>query len=102
VSQTKPLFASGRPESEIGCRAEVLGTLPAATSGSPESRRKKLSTWRQDPAHPSLRFRRLKGSEDRFSVRVGDHYRALGRRSGKAVVWVWIGSHADYDRLMGG
>lgn len=31
---------------------------------------KNYHLWRRDPHHPSLRFRRLQGSEDRFSVRV--------------------------------
>lgn len=57
--------------------------------------------WRQNPSHPSLRFRRLQGGEERFSIRVGDHYRALGRRAGETMTWVWIGTHADYDRLVG-
>ena len=39
---------------------------------------KNYHLWRRDPHHPSLRFRRLQGRDDRFSVRVGDHYRALG------------------------
>jgi hypothetical protein len=43
----------------------------------------------------------LQGSEDRFTIRIGDHYRALGRQKGARLTWVWIGSHADYDRLMG-
>ena len=57
--------------------------------------------WRRDPHHPSLRFRRLQGNEERFSVRVGDHYRALGKLAGDKVIWVWIGTHSDYDRLVG-
>jgi len=56
--------------------------------------------WRYDPHHPSLRFRRLQGSADRFSVRVGDHYRALGILSADTITWVWIGTHAEYDRLV--
>ena len=62
---------------------------------------KNYHLWKQDPRHPSLRFRRLQGREDRCSIRVGDHYRALGRQTGDKMVWVWIGSHADYDRLVG-
>jgi len=38
---------------------------------------KNYHLWRRNPHHPSLRFRRLQGSTDRFSIRVGDHYRAL-------------------------
>jgi hypothetical protein len=62
---------------------------------------KNYRLWRQPPNHPSLRFRRLQGSEDRFSIRVGSHYRALGRLAGDRIIWVWIGAHADYDRLTG-
>ena len=62
---------------------------------------KNYHLWRRNPNHPSLRFRRLQGGEDRFSIRVGDHYRALGRRAGQTMTWVWIGTHADYARLVG-
>jgi hypothetical protein len=61
---------------------------------------KNYKLWRENPSHPSLHFRRLKGSEDRFTVRIGDHYRALGRLSSGTVTWVWIGTHADYDKLV--
>lgn len=57
--------------------------------------------WRRDPHHPSLHFRRLRGSADRFTVRVGGHYRALGTLTGNTIMWVWIGTHAEYDRLLG-
>jgi hypothetical protein len=57
--------------------------------------------WQRDPQHPSLHFRRLKGSADRFSVRIGDHYRALGSLAADTITWVWIGTHAEYDRLVG-
>lgn len=62
---------------------------------------KNYSLWRRDPRHPSLRFRRLQGSEDRFTIRVGDHYRALGRLTGEKMIWAWIGTHSDYDRMAG-
>jgi hypothetical protein len=56
---------------------------------------KNYHLWRLSPNRPSLHFRRLKGSEDRFTVRIGDHYRALGRLSSGTMTWVWIGSHSD-------
>lgn len=62
---------------------------------------KNYHLWRRDPRHPSLHFRRLQGSKDRFSVRVGDHYRALGKQVGETITWVWIGTHSEYDRLIG-
>ena len=54
---------------------------------------------KSNPRHPSLRLKRI----GRFwSVRVGLHFRALGVDADDAIVWFWIGSHADYDKLVGG
>ena len=61
---------------------------------------KSYQLWRRDPHHPSLHFRRLQGHADRFSVRVGDHYRAFGTVTADTITWVWIGTHAEYDRLV--
>ena len=61
---------------------------------------KNYRLWLENPTHPSLHFRSLEGSKDRFSVRVGDHYRALGLLHSGTVTWVWIGTHAEYDRLV--
>jgi len=47
------------------------------------------------------RLQKLKGGKgNRFSIRIGDHHRAIGRLIGDAVEWVWIGSHEDYNKLM--
>ena len=58
--------------------------------------------WLRDSAHPSLDYHRLRGSQNRYSVRVGDHYRALGRVDGDAIIWVWVGTHEEYNRLLRG
>jgi hypothetical protein len=53
---------------------------------------------KRDPRHPSLQFKKV----GRFwSVRVGLRYRALAVDGADGCVWFWIGSHADYDRLIG-
>ena len=57
--------------------------------------------WRQDPSHPLLRCRRLHGSEDRFSIQTGDRHRAIATQTDETTIWVWIGAHSDYDRLVG-
>jgi hypothetical protein len=52
---------------------------------------------RQDPRHPSLHFKKV----GRFlSVRVGLHYRALAVEQESEVIWFWIGSHAEYEKLL--
>ena len=56
--------------------------------------------WRDNPRHTSLQFKRLHRSREIFSVRIGLRYRALGVQRDDAVAWYWIGSHAEYDRLV--
>lgn len=62
---------------------------------------KNYHLWHRDPQYPSLRFRRLQGSPDRFTVRVGRNHRAIGKLTADQMTWVWIGTHAEYDRLVG-
>jgi hypothetical protein len=50
----------------------------------------------EDPWHPSLHFKRVGRY---WSVRVGLHYRALGKPIAEGVLWGWIGTHAEYNRL---
>jgi hypothetical protein len=59
-----------------------------------------FGVWRENPAHPSLRFKQVHATEAIYSVRVGLGWRAIGLREGDAMVWFWIGSHAEYDRLI--
>ncbi len=56
--------------------------------------------WLADPGHRSLEFKQAHSRRPIMSIRIGLHWRALGERQGDAIVWFWIGSHADYDRLL--
>ena len=44
--------------------------------------RRAFDTFRADPQHPSLHFKRVHGTEPIYSVRVSTGYRALGVRQG--------------------
>lgn len=57
----------------------------------------KYTLLQADPRHPSLHFKRI-GSV--WSVRAGQHYRALGHDVADGIQWFWIGSHAEYDKLI--
>lgn len=59
------------------------------------------ATWSENPAHPSLRFKRVTSNEPIYSVRIGLGHRALGKFNGDTVTWFWVGSHAAYDRMLG-
>ena len=51
-----------------------------------------------NPRHPALHFKKVGKF---WSVRVGLAHRALAVEDGRDFIWVWIGSHDEYDRLIG-
>lgn len=61
---------------------------------------KNYELLREDPYHPSLHFKKIGLKKQLWSVRVGDHYRALGLDKPEGVVWFWVGTHAEYDRIL--
>lgn len=56
--------------------------------------------FRNDPNHPGLRFKKVHRDTPVFSVRVSREYRALGVLESDTIVWFWIGSHDEYERLI--
>ena len=52
---------------------------------------------KRNTRHPSLHFKKI---GRRWSVRVGADYRALALEVDGGFLWYWIGTHADYDRLI--
>ena len=59
---------------------------------------KAFDLLKADPKHPSLHFKKV----GRFwSARVGLHHRAVAVEAPDGLVWFWIGTHAEYDRLVG-
>jgi hypothetical protein len=59
--------------------------------------RKNFELLKADSKHPSLHFKKV---GDYWSARVGLHYRALAIEDEGDYIWVWIGSHAEYDKLI--
>ena len=58
----------------------------------------KYRLFRVDPYHPSLEFQ-PKGRV--WTVAIGRSHRAIARRFGNDLYWVWIGSHEAYNKLLG-
>jgi hypothetical protein len=52
---------------------------------------------KNDSRHPSLHFKQI---GQFWSVRIGLRYRALAISVPDGLVWFWIGTHNDYDRLI--
>lgn len=69
--------------------------LPAAVQALAD---RTFAQLKANPSHPSLHFKKL---DCFWSVRIGLRYRALGVEISDGVLWFWIGSHADYDHLVG-
>ena len=59
--------------------------------------RQNFELLKENPAHPSLRFKKV---GKLWSARVGINYRTLAVEDGTDFVWVWIGPHDEYQRLV--
>lgn len=75
----------------------ALADLPAPIR---HQARSAYQLFRQNPAHPSLRFRQVHPTQPIFSARINLDYRAVGIRDGATIIWFWIGSHDEYERLL--
>lgn len=57
----------------------------------------KFDLLREDPYHPSLHFKKIGKF---WSVRIGLFYRALSIEEKGEFIWVWIGTHDDYMKMI--
>ncbi len=62
--------------------------------------RKAYELFSRDPRHPGLGFKRVHATQSVYSVRISLDYRAVGVLVGDEIIWFWIGSHSDYERLL--
>jgi hypothetical protein len=60
--------------------------------------RKAYQIFRKNPAHPALRLERLRSGPRAWSVRITRDYRAVALRTGDDWLWLWIGTHKEFDR----
>jgi len=58
---------------------------------------KSFALLRENPRHPSLHFKKIGAF---WSVRVDIMHRALAVQDSDDFIWVWIGSHDEYERLI--
>ena len=50
-----------------------------------------------NPWHPSLHFKKVGKF---WSARAGINHRALAVEDGEDYIWVWIGTHDEYERML--
>lgn len=58
---------------------------------------KAFNTLRENPSHHSLQFKKV---GELYSVRIGLSHKALSIKDEECYIWVWIGSHDEYERLL--
>jgi hypothetical protein len=68
--------------------------LPASVQ---KTSRKNFELLKKDPLHPSLHFKKIGKF---WSVRAGIYHRALAVEEDRDFIWVWIGTHNEYERLI--
>jgi len=58
---------------------------------------KQYNLWLENPSHPSVNFKKVGKF---WSARVTGSYRAVGVMDGDTIIWFFIGTHAEYDKLL--
>lgn len=58
---------------------------------------KNFKLLKENPRHPSLHFKTI---GKLWSARVGLNHRALAVKTDDDFIWVWIGTHEEYERLI--
>ncbi|BBP01157.1 hypothetical protein [Sulfuriferula nivalis] len=58
---------------------------------------KNYDLLKSDSRHPSLHFKKV-GKV--WSVRIGIHHRAIAIEVDDGFLWMWIGLHSEYDKLI--
>jgi hypothetical protein len=59
--------------------------------------RQNFKLLKENPAHPSLHFKKI---GNLWSARVGINYRAVAVEDDADFIWVWIGPHDEYQRMI--
>lgn len=76
---------------------ELFRSLPAKVQ---RQARKNYRLWKRDVQHPGLQYKRIQTAKNLYSIRVGIGWRALGIKDKKDIVWFWIGSHNEYQKML--
>ena len=63
--------------------------------------RRAYALFAQNPNQPALRFKKLGGHDHVWSVRINEQYRAIGELRGDTIIWVWVGTHNEFDNRFG-
>lgn len=71
-----------------------LEKLPKAVRQLAE---KKFELLRNNPSHPSLHFKK---TGKVWAARIDRNHRAIALKDGEDFIWIWIGKHDEYERII--
>ena len=74
--------------------------LSLAPQGIQAKAKQAYEIWSENPAHPSLRYKKIHNTLPEYSVRIDLNWRAVGVLKNEVMVWFWIGPHDEYERLL--
>ena len=76
---------------------KLYGKLPQNIR---EIAKKQYKLFTIDAYHASLHFKRVHSTRPIYSARITRNYRAIGILEDNIIVWFWVGSHNEYDKLL--
>lgn len=65
-----------------------------------KSAKKSFLIFQKNPFHPGLNFKRIYSNQNIYSIRISKDYRALAIVEDENIIWFWIGSHSEYDKIV--
>lgn len=80
--------------------AAFRALLAAAPTAIQAKAQNAYRLWAQNPAHPSLRFKKVHNTLPIYSVRIDLDWRAVGITKEGVMVWFWMGPHSEYEKLL--
>jgi len=76
---------------------ELLANLPKEIQ---QQSKEAYRRFRDNPYCPSLYFKRIHSTQSIYSARISRNYWAVGVQYSNEIIWFWIGSHSDYDKIL--
>ncbi len=84
--------------------SEITDSFRQAYGELPEEVRlrvkKAYRQWAANPLHPSLHYKKIHATLPIWSARVSLNYRVVGIVHAEKMLWYFVGTHAEYDRLI--
>ncbi len=74
---------------------KYLEKLPISVRSIAE---RKFQILKENPDHPSLHFKKI---GEIWSIRISNNYRAIALQDDVDFIWIWIGNHDEYERVIG-